>query len=352
MSSSPKSPSSQLSPQEKLKKLKLKAFRKLVETDEFASHYAKIITEIGATDTSFSQVAKRFKVRDQLMKDDLLGCVKCGLMGDFNCTYCTSKYFKSETAKDAIEPLIDYYLSKRFEFISDNGTMSVPLMELAAILLFRSNDFNGGKPYYPIQSHLFNVTGFGSILPKSEPGQPGCVITKISPPNVSDTPTVTEISPSEMERILKEKKIMDDDGKKINLGYITLPGSLVDPNVNTADKVLLTFNPVANRQYSIYITAPRSITQGSTVSFKFQELLLGDGAISLSNGYVDEYTWTCSVEDFMFNYEKQTQPADGGRRRRKAKSKTKRGRSRKRLRMRSRTRKGNKKTKSSSRTRR
>jgi hypothetical protein len=146
---------------------------------------------------------------------------------------------------------------------------------------------------------------------------------------------------------------MDDGGKKINLGYITLPGSLVDPNVNTADKVLLTFNPVANRQYSIYITAPRSITQGSTVSFKFQELLLGDGDISLSNGYVDEYTWTCSVEDFMFNYEKQTQPADGGRRRRKAKSKTKRGRSRsKRLRMRARTRKGNKKTKSSSRTRR
>jgi hypothetical protein len=347
MSLSPPSPKLPLPAEEKLKKLKLKAFRKLVETDEFASHYAKIITEIGATDRLFQVVKKKFSTQGNFKKDDLLTCVTCGVKGDFNCSMCASKYFTEAGAIAAIEPLINYYLSNRFEFISDKGTMSVPLMELAAILLFRSNDFNGVKSYYPIPSHLFTVTGFGSIS--------DCKKTTKVPRNMMNeesTPMVTAITLDEMENILKTKKIMDaDNGKKINLGYITLPGSAVDPTIVTTDPtdtVLLSFNPAVSKQYIISMIVPRSSTSGATIRFTFQEILLnGD----VPTGSIDEYTWTCTAENLTFNYEKQ-QPVVGGRRRRKTKSKTKRIRSRsKRLRMRSRTRKGNKKNKSS-RTRR
>lgn len=351
--SPPSSPKSPLPAEEKLKKLKLKAFRTLVKNEEFASHYAEQLIKIPAIENLLK--SKFGSARDSASaRANLLTCIKCVLNENASCAICLTAFNGiSSNATNAIQPSIDAYLSSSFEFINDKGTMSVPLMELAAILLFRSNDFKGIKPYYPIPSHLFTVTGFGSIS--------DCKKTTKAPPSMVEEgyiPTVKQITPDEMEKILKDKKIMDaDNGKKINLGYITLPGSAVDPNVNTTDPtntttVILSFNPAGSKEYIISMIVPRSSTPGATIRFTFQEILL-NGEVPVPTGYIDEYTWTCNAENLMFNYEKQ-QSVVGGRRRRNAKSKTKRLRSRsKRLRMWSRTRKGNKKNKNkSSRTRR
>jgi hypothetical protein len=343
--SPPSSPKSPKSPEDKIKELKLKAFRELATDDNIANFYAEQL--IKKPDMATLLRTKFGSERNNDARAKLITCIKCVLRNEPGCATCSTAFNgRSDLAKSAIQPSIDEYLSKDFEFISDKGTMSLQMMKLAAILLFRSNNFKDVKPYYPIPSHLFTVTGISSITGD-------CQLTKKVPPNAKETETTKSITPEEMKEILKEKNIMvvDSDGKiKINLGHMSLPGSTINPTLTTlttnlADNVSLAFNP--SPRDLIFITVPRNST---TIEFKFNEILLSSGATPVPTGFIDEYTWTCTVENLTFNYEKQQQA--GGRHRRKTKSKTKRMRSRsKRLRMRARTRKGNKKNKSS-RTRR